>query len=138
MRMQDTFQKCLNIMYIPSSDSRFSYCSFPDTRLHINLQRILNSGVKVGIVKQVESAIVKEIDKVGKSGDVMKREVTGVYTKGTYMSDEFVGSNLIPNSVEEEHNNYIICINEVTDREFAVVAVQPLTGEIIYDVLLMI
>lgn len=126
--------KCLNIMYIPSSDSRFSYCSFPDTRLHINLQRILNSGVKVGIVKQVESAIVKEIDKVGKSGDVMKREVTGVYTKGTYMSDEFVGSNLIPNSVEEEHNNYIVCINEVTDREFAVVAVQPLTGEIIYDV----
>lgn len=126
--------KCLNIMYIPNSDPRFAYCSFPDTRLHINLQRILNTGVKVGIVKQMESAIVKEIDKVGKSGDLMRREVTGVYTKGTYMSDEFVGSNLIPNSVEEEHNNYIVCINEVTDRDFAVVAVQPLTGEIIYDV----
>ncbi|KAI5960265.1 MSH3 [Candida margitis] len=126
--------KCLNIMYVPASDRRFAYCSFPDTRLHINLQRILNSGVKVGIVKQMESAIVKEIDKVGKSGDLMKREVTGVYTKGTYMSDEFVGSNLIPNSVEEEHNNYIVCINEVSEREFAVVAVQPLTGEIIYDV----
>lgn len=126
--------RCLNIMYVPNTDPRFAYCSFPDNRLHINLQRILNSGVKVGIVKQMESAIIKEIDKVGKSGDLMRREVTGVYTKGTYMSDEFVGSNLIPNSVEEEHNNYIVCINEVTDREFVVVAVQPLTGEIIYDV----
>ncbi|KAI5952106.1 MSH3 [Candida theae] len=126
--------KCLNIMYVPSSDARFAYCSFPDTRLHINLQRILNSGVKVGIVKQMETAIVREIDKAGKSGDLMRREVTGVYTKGTYMSDEFVGSNLIPNTVEEEHNSYIVCINEVSDREFAVIAVQPLTGEIIYDV----
>ncbi|KAI5952522.1 MSH3 [Candida jiufengensis] len=126
--------RVLNIMYIENKeDLRFSYCSFPDNRLHINLQRILNSNVKVGIVKQMESAIIKEIDKVGKSGDLMKREVTGVYTKGTYMSDEFIGSNLIPNSIEEENPNYIICINEINEKDFAVVAVQPLTGEIIYD-----
>ncbi|KAI3403129.2 MSH3 [Candida oxycetoniae] len=126
--------KCLNIMYISASDPRFSYCSFPENRLHINLQRILNSGVKVGIVKQMESAIIKEIDKVGKSGDLIKREVTGVYTKGTYMSDEFIGSNLIPNSDEHENPNYIVCINETSQGDFAVVAAQPLTGEIIYDV----
>ncbi|KAI5961024.1 MSH3 [Candida pseudojiufengensis] len=126
--------KCLNIMYIENKeDLRFSYCSFPDNRLHINLQRILNSNVKIGIVKQMESAIIKEIDKIGKSGDLMKREITGVYTKGTYMSDEFIGSNLIPNSIEEENPNYIICINEINEKEFAIVAVQPLTGEIIWD-----
>ncbi|CAK9439531.1 uncharacterized protein LODBEIA_P36310 [Lodderomyces beijingensis] len=129
--------KSLNIMYIPAPDPRFSYCSFPENRLHINLQRILNTGVKVGIVKQMESAIVKEIDKVGKSGDVMKRELTGVYTKGTYMSDEFIGSNLIPSSTESENPCYIVCINEVVgEGEFAVVAAQPLTGEIVYDVFL--
>ncbi|CAI5758026.1 unnamed protein product [Candida verbasci] len=130
--------RALNIMYIENdSDARFSYCSFPDVRLHINLQRILNVGVKVGVVKQMESAIVKEVEKSSKSSDLMKREITGVYTKGTYMGDEFIESNLVPNTAESENPSYIICIyenlNDKVSTLFGLVAVQPLTGEIIYD-----
>ncbi|EDK44366.1 conserved hypothetical protein [Lodderomyces elongisporus NRRL YB-4239] len=124
--------RCLNIMFISSStDPTFSYCSFPENRLHINLQRILNTGVKVGVVKQMESAIIKEVDKIGKSGDLMKRELTGVYTRGTYMNDEFIDSGV--NSPEQEELGYIVCVNEISRYQFAIVAIQPLTGEIIYD-----
>ena len=57
--------KILNIMYISNDieDTRFHYCSIPDTRLHIHLQRILSHGYKVGVVKQIESTIVKQIEK---------------------------------------------------------------------------
>ncbi|CAX44064.1 MutS protein homolog, putative [Candida dubliniensis CD36] len=128
----------LNIMYITNDieDSRFHYCSIPDTRLHIHLQRILNHGYKVGIVKQIESSIIKQIEKTSKSSDVMRRELTRVYTKATYFGDELIGTNN-----KEEINwdlfsklpEYIICINEISDKEFAFVAIQPLIGEIIFD-----
>ena len=126
--------KILNIMYISGSenmDDQFAYCSFPDFKLHINLKRLLNHGHKIGVVKQMESAIVKEIEKSSKSSDVMKREITAVYTKGTYMGDEFEEKEGVPDS--ENEPNYIIAIDEISSTEFSIVAVQPLTGEIVYD-----
>ncbi|EGW32829.1 uncharacterized protein SPAPADRAFT_70807 [Spathaspora passalidarum NRRL Y-27907] len=118
----------LNIMYIPKDNPRFAYCSFPDIKLHINIKRIINHGYKIGVVKQQESAIVRTIEKKG--SDLMKREVTGVYTKGTYLGDEFVGNG---NDNDNEKPQYIVCICEVNEHDFAIVAVQLLTGNIIYD-----
>jgi DNA mismatch repair protein MSH3 len=126
--------KILNIMYISGSedlDQQFAYCSFPDFKLHINLKRLLNHGHKIGVVKQMESAIVKEIEKSSKSSDVMRREVTAVYTKGTYMGDEFEEKEGVPDS--ENEPSYIVAIDEISATEFSMVAVQPLTGEIVYD-----
>ncbi|KAK6461134.1 DNA mismatch repair protein MSH3 [Scheffersomyces coipomensis] len=136
----EIISKILNIMYIRGGDNNendeeFSYCSFPDNRLHINLKRILEHGHKVGVVKQSESAIVKSVEKTNKS-DLMTRELTGTYTKGTYMDDELIyNSNSNSGNIITEQDNvsYIICINEISNDEFALVAVQPLTGEIIYD-----
>ena len=137
-------RKCaslLNIMFIDGGDggrrsSEFSYCSFPDFKLHINLMRILECGHKVGIVKQAESSIVKSIEKEDKRGDkpksknpdadspsgVMKREVTAVYTKGTYMGDE------LEVLVTDNDGSYIVCV-----YGNSLVAVQPSTGAIVYD-----
>lgn len=128
--------KILNIMFIPGGDDekgeQFSYCSFPDFKLHINLKRILNHGHKVGVVKQMESSIAQAVGKTSRS-DVMKREITGVYTRGTYMSDEFIYNLNNSNSGGDVENpDYIICIYE-SKNEFAIVASQPITGEIIYD-----
>lgn len=133
--------KILNIMYISNDieDTRFHYCSIPDTRLHIHLQRILSHGYKVGVVKQIESTIVKQIEKTSKSSDVMRREVTGVYTKATYLGDESnentKGSwdGLSSSSSSSDVPEYIVCINEVSEKQFAIVAVQPLIGEVIFD-----
>lgn len=125
--------KILNIMYIckDPEDETFAYCSFPDFKLHINLKRLLSNGYKIGVVKQMESALINEIEKTSKSGDLMKRKVTGVYTKGTYLGDEFEESNGVPDS--ENQSTYIIAIHEVSHTSFTLVAVQPLTGEIVYD-----
>ncbi|KAG7661667.1 MSH3 [[Candida] subhashii] len=132
--------KILNIMYIPNgnddpkTDGRFSYCSFPDFKLHINLKRILqHTNHKIGVVKQLESTIIKSIEKTSKSSEVMKRELVGVYTLATYMNDEFAGTEQDNMGDENENPGYIICINETEEITLAIVAVQPITGDIIYD-----
>lgn len=131
----------LNIMLLPgnlkldeTTYDRFAYCSIPDNRLHIHLQRLLNHGLKVGVVKQTETAAIKSME--SKSG-LFERKITGVYTKATYMGDEILtGDPTISRNLNAEPtdgDSYILCINELNLKEVAVVAVQPLTGDIVYD-----
>ena len=67
----------------------------------------------------------------------MRREVTGVYTKATYLGDESnentKGSWDGLSSSSSDVPEYIVCINEVSEKQFAIVAVQPLIGEVIFD-----
>lgn len=116
---------------------RYAYCSIPDNRLHIHLQRLLNNGLKVGVVKQTETAAIKSVE--SKSG-LFERKITGVYTKATYMGDELLTgdptinrSNLNMDEVPDGES-YIMCINQSDPKETAVMGVQPLTGDIVYDV----
>ncbi|CAN3353801.1 DNA mismatch repair protein Msh3p [Diutina catenulata] len=122
--------RILNIMYIPreDKDGRFSYCSFPDVRLHINLKRLLQHGHKLGVVKQMESAIVKSVEKTGAS-DLMVRELTAVYTQGTYLGDE---SEEAVGSQGDDGSGYIVALHRHSNG-VAIVAVQPMTGEVVYD-----
>lgn len=136
----------LNIMLIPGNlelderrHDKFAYCSIPDNRLHIHLQRLLNHGLKVGVVKQTETAAVKSVESSNKSG-LFERKITGVYTKATYMGDEILTgdptinrANKVTDDMDSE--SYILCINELNPlKHIAIVAVQPLTGDIVYDV----
>lgn len=123
----------LNIMYVEDKKNDiFSYCSFPIFKLHINLKRLLNFGYKIGVVKQVESAIIKSVEKTT-NADVMRREIEGIYTKGTYMNDEFLESGNNISIFEEENQNYIVCVNDTKPKKSYIVAIQPLTGDIVYD-----
>lgn len=134
----------LNIMLIPGNldlddrtHDRFAYCSIPDNRLHIHLQRLLNHGLKVGVVKQTETAAIKLVEGTNKSG-LFDRKVTGVYTKATYMGDELLtGDPSINRSTSvdtsSENTTYILCINESSQKSTSVLAVLPLTGDIVYD-----
>lgn len=128
----------LNIMLIPGNlelhertHDRYAYCLIPDVRLHIHLQRLLNHGLKVGVVKQAETAAIRSVESTNKSS-VFLREVTAVYTKATYMGDEAVGSRT-ETSDAAETERYILCIDELGPKT-AIVAVQPATGDILYDV----
>lgn len=135
----------LNIMLIPgniklddTTHDKLAYCSIPDNRLHIHLQRLLNHGLKVGVVKQTETAAIKSVEGSSKSG-LFERRVTGVYTKATYMGDELLtGDPTINRSANVEDNTdtntYILCIDELQHpQKTCIVAVQPLTGDIVYD-----
>ncbi|GEQ72918.1 hypothetical protein JCM33374_g6606 [Metschnikowia sp. JCM 33374] len=131
----------LNIMLIPGNLSlderthdRYAYCSIPDTRLHIHLQRLLNHGLKVGVVKQTETAAVKSVESSNKSS-LFERRITAVYTRATYMGDEAASSGYSADLPPPEADRYIMCIDDSRyPEESAFVAVQPATGDILYDV----
>lgn len=58
-----TVANILNMCFIEDKkDLRFGRCSFPEVNLHKHLQRLLNHGLTIGIVKQLESAALKEFD----------------------------------------------------------------------------
>lgn len=128
--------KILNVMYVPNREKpEFSYCTFPDFKLHINIKRILTHGHKIGVIKQMESAAIKAVDKQLSLDNVMKRQLTGIYTSGTYMDDEYIHNGGDISLAGEENHSYIVCIveDEVDSNYIGVVAVQPLTGDIIWD-----
>ncbi|KAK1600751.1 muts domain V [Colletotrichum navitas] len=116
---------------------RFASASIPVHRLPVHAKRLVAAGHKVGVVRQIETAALK------KAGDNRNapfiRKLTNVYTKGTYIDEngelETGGDGGAPSG------GYLLCITETptngqgTDEkvEVGIVAVQPTTGDIIYD-----
>ncbi|CAH2350823.1 DNA mismatch repair protein Msh3p [[Candida] railenensis] len=136
--------RILNIMLVPgkirldqpdSQYDRIAYCSIPDNRLHIHLQRILSHGHKVGVIKQTETAAVKSVD--GNKNSLFERKITAIYTKATYMDDELLAIGNIEGSnsslSSSERGKYIFCIDESSPDTLSFVAVSPATGEIVYE-----
>ncbi|KAL0938694.1 MutS domain V [Colletotrichum truncatum] len=116
---------------------RFASASIPVHRLSVHAKRLVAAGHKVGVVRQIETAALK------KAGDNRNtpfiRKLTNVYTKGTYIDE----NGELDNSGESgaPSGGYLLCITENptkgqgTDEkvEVGIVAVQPATGDIIYD-----
>lgn len=120
----------------------FASASFPVHRLHVHVKRLVNSGHKVGIVRQLETAALKA------AGDNRNtpfiRRLTNLYTKGTYVDDVegLAGpSGSETSSTTVPATGYLLCITEsnakgwVTDEKVnaGILAVQPATGDVIYD-----
>ncbi|ODV64537.1 mismatch repair protein MSH3 ASCRUDRAFT_74141 [Ascoidea rubescens DSM 1968] len=110
---------------------KLAHSSIPIERLHIHIKRLISHGFKVGVVEQIESSNVKKLNNDRK---LFKRDLTQVYTSATYIEDY---SN---DDVQlSRKNNYVICLIETSTKEnnkttlTSLVAVQPSTGEIIYD-----
>ncbi|KAK7459000.1 MutS domain V [Colletotrichum acutatum] len=116
---------------------KFASASIPVHRLPVHAKRLVAAGHKVGVVRQIETAALK------KAGDNRNapfvRKLTNVYTKGTYIDEngelETGGDGGAPSG------GYLLCITETptkgqgTDEkvDVGIVAVQPTTGDIIYD-----
>lgn len=107
----------------------------------MHAKRLVAAGYKVGVVRQMETAALK------KAGDnrssVFVRQLTNLYTKGTYVDDD--DDDVDDDGAGEQAGapaaGYLLCITERptqgsgTDEKVDVgmVAVQPATGDIIYD-----
>ena len=119
---------------------RFASASIPVHRLSVHAKRLVAAGHKIGVVRQIETAALK------KAGDNRNtpfiRKLTNVYTKGTYI-DDIEGLDH-PSDVPTggaPATGYLLCITETkakgwgTDEkvEVGILAVQPATGDIIYD-----
>ena len=119
---------------------RFASASIPVPRLHVHVKRLVSAGHKVGIVRQLETAALKA---VGDNRNApFTRQLTNLYTKGTYIDDisELRDSIQSPNA-GTSNTGYLLCITESRPKGLAtdekvhvgIVAVQPATGDVIYD-----
>jgi len=122
---------------------KFASASIPVHRLHVHVKRLVANGYKVGVVRQLETAALKAAGD-NKAGP-FERKLTNLYTKGTYVDDidGLEGDDLSSGAGSGGASNtgFLLCITEKsgggsgTDEKVhaGVVAVQPSTGEVIYD-----
>lgn len=140
---QDAVQvhKILNIMLVPGKlnllnetpadhmYNKLAYCSIPEPRLHIHLQRLLDNGLKIGVVDQVETAVVKAVEN---KSSLFARKISNVFTKATYI--EFDDKNT---GIKDDRavDSLLAIMEQPAGEKFTItiVSIQPLTGEIIYD-----
>ncbi|XP_072038538.1 DNA mismatch repair protein Msh3-like [Amphiura filiformis] len=131
-------------------DHNFMVASIPVHRLFVHARRLVAKGYKVGVVKQTETAALK------KAGDnrnaPFKRKLTALYTKSTMIGEDLDPSNNASDASEGEvelssssysSSNYLLCVSEFLKKgtktekpenvQFGLVAVQPATGDIVYD-----
>ncbi|KAI9266137.1 DNA mismatch repair protein msh3 [Helicostylum pulchrum] len=111
-------------------DRNFYVASIPVHRLNYHVQKLVNAGYKVGIVRQTETAALKAVG--ANRGAPFQRELTQMITKGT-MVDEM--------TVADNQERYLMCLveekrggNGPDDRVFTgMVAVKLSTGDVVYD-----
>ncbi|KAJ8612041.1 hypothetical protein MRB53_037684 [Persea americana] len=118
---------------------KFASASVPVHRLHVHVKRLVAAGHKVGVVRQLETAALKAVGDNRNTPFV--RKLTNVYTKGTYI-DDIDGLETDGPSGGAPATGHLLCMTESnaafgwgTDEKVHVgfVAVQPSTGDIIYD-----
>ncbi|KAF5850199.1 hypothetical protein GGP41_002473 [Bipolaris sorokiniana] len=119
---------------------KFASASFPTHRLQVHVKRLVQANHKVGVVRQVETAALKAAGNNRNAPFV--RKLTNLYTKGTYVDDvEGLETPTEGSGASAQSTGYLLCITESnakgwgTDEKVQVglVAVQPATGDIIYD-----
>jgi DNA mismatch repair protein MSH3 len=95
---------------------------------------------KVGVVRQIETAALKAVG--DNKNTPFVRKLTNLYTKGTYVDDvEGLDASGGTSDAGQQSTGYLLCLTESnakgwgTDEKVHVglVAVQPATGDIIYD-----
>ncbi|XP_042304508.1 DNA mismatch repair protein Msh3 isoform X3 [Sceloporus undulatus] len=123
----------------------FMTASIPTHRLFVHVRRLVAKGYKVGVVKQIETAALKAAGENRSS--LFARKLTALYTKSTILGEDVNPLLKLNNPVDAEEipsdvcDNYLLCISEskenIKDKNqnvhIGMVAVQPTTGEIIFD-----
>ncbi|ORZ15609.1 muts domain V-domain-containing protein [Absidia repens] len=133
-----TASKVLNIAHF--IDRNFYVASIPVHRLNVHVRRLVHAGYKVGVVRQMETAALKAVG--SNRGAPFERKLQQLYTKGTYVDEMFTTDMAADGGVETTSSNYLLCVMEQNrggsgSDEFVktgIVAVQPSSGDIIYDV----
>ena len=79
--------KILRILLVPPhGSSHFASCSVPSHRLNVHIHRLVNCGLKVGVVQQTETKALKEIS--DNRSKPFSRDLTQLYTKATLISPD--------------------------------------------------
>ncbi len=105
------------------TDKNFYVASVPTTRLDIHMERFIVAGHKAGVVRQTETAALKQGNN---SKGLFARELTDVYSAATYVGDAVV----TPTAAAD----YMACFTESSAGELVMVAVSLRTSDFVYDV----
>ncbi|XP_053555688.1 DNA mismatch repair protein Msh3 [Bombina bombina] len=134
----------LNIYCHPNHN--FMTASIPAHRLFVHVRRLVAKGYKVGVVKQMETAALKSVG--DNKSSLFSRQLTALYTKSTLIGEDVNPLINIDDSLDVESvitdvpSSYLVCIFEninaaknkkSEDTVFGLVAVQPSTGEVLFD-----
>ncbi|XP_064484560.1 DNA mismatch repair protein Msh3-like isoform X2 [Ornithodoros turicata] len=109
----------------------FMTASIPSHRVHIHLERLVQKGYKVGVVRQTESAALKLIG--DSKSSVFSRELSSLFTRST-----LIGEDLPLIGEDATSGGYLmsICQAEAPVPNHVlvgIVVVQPTTGDVLYD-----
>ncbi|KAK3111777.1 Mismatch repair protein msh3 [Teratosphaeriaceae sp. CCFEE 6253] len=121
---------------------RFASASVPVHRLNVHVKRLVSAGHKVGVVRQLETAALKAAGT--NKNTTFERGLTNLYTKGTYIDDHEALDGTTPGPEDRgvaPATGHLLCLTETRPRgwgsdekvQIGLVAVQPSTGDIIYD-----
>nr|XP_056704992.1 DNA mismatch repair protein Msh3 [Euleptes europaea] len=119
--------------------------SIPTHRLFVHVRRLVAKGYKVGVVKQMETAALKAAGE--NKSSLFTRKLTALYTKSTVLGEDVNPLLKLDHLSDAEDvssdacDNYLLCICESKesfrerkqDSTIGIVAVQPSTGEVIFD-----
>ena len=136
--------KVLNfVLTPPKGKTKFSQCMVPAVTLHVHLHRLVNAGLKVGVVAQTETRELKKVS--GNKNAPFTRELTQLYTKGTFISpviDPITDSDTQKTRKSgSADSGFLLSFCELEREsidnrvkvEIGLVAVNVCTGEIIWD-----
>ncbi|KAK5707402.1 Mismatch repair protein msh3 [Elasticomyces elasticus] len=120
---------------------RFASASVPVHRLNVHVKRLVSAGHKVGVVRQLETAALKAAGT--NRNTTFDRGLTNLYTKGTYIDDQepLDGTTSDHAQGAAPATGHLLCLTETRPKgwgsdekvHIGLVAVQPSTGDIIYD-----
>lgn len=106
--------------------------SIPTHRLNVHLKRLITAGLKVGVVRQAETAALKKVS--DNRSAPFTRKLAALYTSATFIDELAVEPG---ESVASRAPTLMCLVEDDKGRESKVkigmVAVVPSTGEVIYD-----
>lgn len=114
---------------------QFAYCSFPDIRLRVHLERLVHHSLKVAVIEQSETNAIKKSGNSGSSkGSVFERKITGIFSKATFGINSTFNSN--QKVILGQNSSIWILSYHILKSKLAechLISVNLNSGEIIHD-----
>lgn len=117
-----------------SHHKQFAYCSFPDNRLHVHLERLVRRDLKVGVVEQSETSAIKRHSKDSNKSGVFVRKVTNTFTKATFGINNTFSSDS-RRILGDTCSIWGLLVSRKSEGRFRfrILSVSLNSGEVIYD-----
>ncbi|SMN18407.1 similar to Saccharomyces cerevisiae YCR092C MSH3 Mismatch repair protein [Maudiozyma saulgeensis] len=113
---------------------QFAYCSFPDIRLNVHLQRLLFHNLIVSVVEQSETTAIKKNS--NNKSNVFIREIANTFSKATYgVNNSFNSSYNKGEILGNSKSIWLLSVQEVNNilLKYILFSVNLNSGEIMFD-----